>query len=64
MKYTINTKPEKIVARIKEIESQLKKTSDIAKRNALKSELKTLYKLRHKQKNYTPPPKKVSLKGF
>ena len=68
---TIDSAPHKVVAKIQELEVELKtlprgaKGFDIPElyhlRIVIKDELNTLYRLRKKQKNYTPPPKKINL---
>ena len=68
MKLTVESDPNKIVNRIKELEADLKSSIDnresFDSRNLIKNELRQLYRLRKKQKNYTKPPKKFSTKGF
>lgn len=59
---TVESNPNKVKRRIRELENELKGPISHTHRNELKEELRTLTRLRHKQKNYTPPPKKVNLK--
>ena len=68
----INSPAYKVKNRIAELEHELSKLNGgaenldspglYARRNEIKSELKYLQRLRHKQKNYTPPPTRVNLK--
>jgi len=66
---TVNSKPDKVVTRIKELEAALKKPKnnnplDIRERNEIKSALRILYAIRKKQKNYTLPPRRLTSKRF
>ena len=60
---TFQSSPEKILKRIQELQSKLETTGGLS-RTPIKAELTNLYRLRKKQKNYTPPPKKINLKGL
>lgn len=69
--FTVHTDPLKVVARIKKLEAEAKfKDPNLAwhevtdTQNMIKAELNTLYRLRHKQKNYTKPPVKTKVRGL
>jgi len=65
--FTVDTPAHKVVSKIQELEDKLRNrhTLDLDS-NPIKAELRELYRLRHKQKNYTPPPpsKKNLKKGL
>ena len=65
---SIFSNQEKVKQRIALLEEALGKTpgfpSTENKRNEIKLERRALYRLRKRQKDYTPPPKKITLKGL
>jgi len=65
--FTVATPTHKVTYRILDLEDKLRNrhTLDLDS-NPIKAELRELYRLRHKQKNYTPPPpsKKNLKKGL
>lgn len=70
--FTVDTDHLKVKRRILELESELPTVrlyntpyhEYIKRRKKIQLELNDLYRLRHKQKNYTKPPRKIKLKGF
>ena len=69
--FTVDTDPNKVKERIKKLEAEAKfKDPNLAwhevldTHNMINEELRFLYKLRHKQKNYTLPPRKIKTKGL
>lgn len=68
---SINSSPEKIVKRIKELELQLSQAkakgftpSHHYEINEIKQKLNELFLLRKEQKNFKPIPTKIKKKGF
>lgn len=69
--FTISSDPTRINIRIKDLEKQLKfqnpnlSHSELMEElNDIKAQLRALYRLRHNQKNYTPPPRKLVSSRF
>jgi len=61
---TIHTSPEKVKSQIMTLEKSLSETKNPQMRSQIKKSLTALYKLRKKQKNYTPPPRKLKINGL
>ena len=69
--FTVDTPATKVISKILDLEDELRHTPrimnspsdpDFEKRNRIKDELNILYRLRKKQKNYIPPPRRINLK--
>ena len=70
--FTVDTPAHKVVSKIQELEAELKglprgpENADFLNlfriRKGIKDELNILYRLRKKQKNYIPPPRRINLK--
>jgi hypothetical protein len=61
---SVHSDPAKVKLAISNLEGQIQNCQSPIQRSRLKKELNILYRLRHKQKNYTPPPRKINLKGL